>query len=383
MALAINVISNQSDWPSNGLRTQVWQLAGTPEAGQVISWGVYSVQLSITVQAQGLDTLGAMIAAATNQATVAFWKSATGNPYSSYVQGNPAGFKPTAGYTPASNYLSLGLNRGNQFAMSVSIPATATPTTTPAPTVVPWTPTPQPTATPIPPSESLLYISASNIGSGTQGTATIWADACGPPDGTLLYSATGNPWNTQNNIPGGISSFTTTVGGQLDTGIGIIVPGGTQEVWIQTTSPNCPECHGPYYTGLDVNTPTPTPIPTEDPSPTDTPQPTATPTPTSEPLGTYYQLELCHYPFYDYTVHQHKWCIGNTLMLDPYQAQYEVDDIVQIKLADDEDDCVGNSSATFCAKVVTVNFQAPPAAVNAILTRYAPVSACNDTHCSN
>ena len=378
MALAINVISNTSNWPSNGLRTQVWQLAGTPEPGQVISWGVYSVQLSITVQAQSLDTLGGMIAAMTNGTTVATWTAGDPGSYGSWTQGNPNGFKPTAGYTPASNWLSLGLNNGNQFGMSITQAATATPTTTPAPTIVPWTPTPQPTATPIPPSESLLYISASNIGSGTQGTATIWADACGPPDGTLLYSATGNPWNNQNNIPGGISEFTTTVGGQLDTGIGIVVPGGTQEVWIQTTSPNCPECHGPYYTGLSSSTPTPQPTAT--PGPTATPQPTATPTPTTEPLGNYYQLEGCSYPYPDYTVAKYKYCIGGSELLS--NIEYEVDDIVQIKRADDEDDCVGNSAATFCAKVVTVNFQAPPSAVDAILTRTAPVPACNDTHCT-
>ena len=380
MALAINVISNTTNSPSSGKRTHVWYLSGTPEPGQVISWGVYSVQLSITVQAQSLDTLGGMIAAMTNGTTVATWTAGDPNSYGSWTQGNPTGFKPTAGYSSASNYLSITLNNGNQFAMSVSAaPNTATPTTTPAPTLVPWTPTPQPTATPIPPAESLLYISASNIGSGTQGIATIWADACGDeglPAGTLLYSATGNPWNNQNSIPGGISSFSMT---QVSTGIGILVPVGTQEVWIQTTSTQCPSCHGPFYTGLSTNTPTPTPTPQPSPTPTPQPFPTKTPMPTIAPMVNY-RIEDCVTGL-SYNAPKGVWCISGQLQLDPNYTPYQIGQVVQLKAASNATDC--NFSATFCGTISSTTYNSSDENTDALITRLAPTTCINSNHCAN
>jgi hypothetical protein len=380
MAMQINQFSNATNVPQNGVRTTVWQLSGTPEAGQVISWGVYAVQLTQTVGAQSLDTIGSLMVSATNNKTVAQWKSGDPNAYGSWTQGNPIGFKPYASYSSSTNRLTITLNNGNQFGMGVSaVPNTATPTATPAPTLIPWTPTPQPTSTPIPLSTELMYISASNIGSGTQGIATIWADACGDegqPAGTLLYSATGNPWNNQNSIPGGISSFSIN---QVNTGIGIIVPAGTQEVWIQTTSTQCPSCHGPYYTGLSTNTPTPTPIPTSPPNPTNTPLPTNTPFPTVAPMVNY-RIEDC-VNGYSYNAPKGVWCISGTLQLDPNYTPYEIGDVVQLKMATNATDC--NFGATFCGTISSTTYNSSNENTDAMITRFAPTTCVNSNHCAN
>lgn len=386
MATTITQISNSV---TNSVRTTVWQLSGNPAIGQRVNWGVYSYNLQspLTTANDTIDTVGAYIENQTNATSVSSWKSANPASYGSFVQGNPVGFKPFADYNSITNRLTITLNSGNQFAMGITAPPTATPlptaTNTPAPTNTP-VPTGQPTQGPV--GTTVLHISASNIGNQPPtGTLTLWAEACGDEGidvGTPIYTAIGDQWNNLYNIPAPVTTITL---GQLSTGVGISVPLGTQQVWIQSSNPNCPDCYGPYSTGLDIITPTPTPAPTATPAPTRTPLPTGTPAPTPTP-GTY-KVVTCN------TVgtgnEQYYYIPADSYCLGGNNIQYTAADnwgainnnsVVQIQLPfgnSAPEDCV-STSGTFCVQVVGIS-NVP---ADAIRSRKDTVSQ-NPTGCDN
>ena len=136
-------ISNTSTG-AGGIRTQVWELSGTPCAGQVINFGTYGVTLTYTVQ-QGdtLDQVGQALRDLCNNTTVSQWNA---NGYSN-SPGNPNGFPPSATWSNSTNRLTIQLNHQNSFAFSVSSAPSPTPT---VPTPTTGSPTPAPTGSPTP-----------------------------------------------------------------------------------------------------------------------------------------------------------------------------------------------------------------------------------------
>lgn len=118
VSLNIDLISNTGSQGS--YRDQLYSITGTPEAGQIITWTVYSYSNTYTVQAgDTIDSIGAQMAAITNNTTAAQWRSANPASYGSWTQGNPVGFEPTGTYNSSTNRLNLRLNWQNQFAMSL------------------------------------------------------------------------------------------------------------------------------------------------------------------------------------------------------------------------------------------------------------------------
>jgi hypothetical protein len=225
----------------------------------------------------------------------------------------------------------------------------------------------------------VMYISGSNIGSGTQGFVTFWADACGTPDGTQISSAVGDPYNTLHNIPGGALNFTPQ---QLEIGIGIEVPYYTTEVWIKTTAETCPTCHGPipvdtiWSTPTPIPTATPTPQPTNNATSTPTPQPTATPTPSM----INYKVYDCN-TGYEYNFPKTAYCSNGTLVAIP-DPGFNIGDTVRFILASNSTTCASGAPTIHCGTINHTHYSSSHNATDAMLVSAAPSTGCTDiNHC--
>ena len=342
---------------------QVITLAGVPQPGQVIDWTTYGQTLTKTVAFESLDTLGYYVQNQTNAQPISFWQTNNG-----YTLNSPVGFPVNATYTLNTNQITFVLNQSDVVDFSISQITTPTPTPTPSPT-----PTSTPTSTGGP--STTLYMSGSNIGSGTQGIVTFWTDACG--EGTQIASAVGDPWNALYNIPGGALNFTPT---QLAIGIGLEIPFYTSEVWIQTTNQSCPTCHGPYP--VDTIWATPTPEPTVTPTPMPTNNATSTPTPTSTPPPMInYRISECIYGL-SYNVPKTNFCVSGTLttLADPGLS---IGDTVRFIEANNSTDCASGAPSVLCGVVTSTNYYSSHQGTDAIMIHYGVSSGgCTDIiHC--
>ena len=276
--MSYSSISNTSTG-AGGIRTQVWELSGTPCPGQVVNFGTYGVTLTYTVQ-QGdtLDQVGQALRDLCNNTTTSQWNA---NGYSN-SPGNPNGFPPSASYNSTSNRLTITLNHQNQFAFSVSSAPSPTPT---VPTPTTGSPTPAPTGSPTPglsptgstaPTPSVptgLTICLNTIQQDVGPDLSFYASQTDAQNYTNAFFTLANVQQYTSSINQGNDYCFNVTSGYPTSGTIYAVStngGGAASCTVVNT-----------YTLAAAPTPTVTPTPTVAPtaSPTPTVAPTASPTP--------------------------------------------------------------------------------------------------------